>query len=280
MRSFLAGLVGLLAVLLLPVALLAHWTSQTVTRTDLFVEQLAPVVHEPQVQQALADGLTKAALDAANLRSPVRRVLEPTVRAQAARIVESQAVATAWSTGIRVAHGQVVRILSGEADTGVDAQGRVVLNVRVPVGPLTRALEQAGVPNAGAIAPTVGIPLASADQVARAQQVYQLLDRWGPWVLVATILLALLAIGLAYRWRRALVLLAVGGLVMCGVLALVMALARDPALAGVTPPAARAVADAAYGVVESGIQGEIWIAAAVSVGMLVVAGAGRLLART
>lgn len=279
MRAFLAGLAGTLAVLLLPVALVAFWANQTVANTDLFVQEMAPVVQQPQVQQALTDGATQAALDAANLRPAVQRLVEPTVRSLAASAVASPAVATAWSSGIRVAHGQAIRILRGEADTGVDAQGRVVLHLTIPIPPLTAVLEKAGVPNAAAIVPIVDIPLVSADQLRQAQRGYRVLVGWGPLWAVIVAVLALLSVALARRWDRATLLVGLGGLVMCGLFALVITQARDPLLSGVSPPTARAIADAAYSVAAQGIQSEIWVAAAVSFVLVVVAVGLRLLAR-
>jgi hypothetical protein len=45
--SLLSGLCGLLAVVLLPVALVGFWASVMLTRTDVFVDELRPVVSKP-----------------------------------------------------------------------------------------------------------------------------------------------------------------------------------------------------------------------------------------
>lgn len=269
MRSIVAGIAGFLAVLLLPVAIVAFWATQTLTQTEPFVADMAPVVQQPAVQQALTDQITQGVLDAANLGPTLQRVVEPTLRSEAGKLVASPTVATAFSTALGVAHAQTIKVLEGEADTRVTADGRVVLRLKIPVPPLTSALERVGVPNAQDIVPTVSIPLVSAATLDTAQRIYQPLAAvgpWSPWIVAG---LALVAIGLAGRRRRAAAYVAVGWLALSGILALVLALARDPLLSGVTPPAARAIADAAYDTAAGGLHGEIWVAVAVSAVLLV-----------
>ncbi len=278
MRRLLSGLTGLLAVLLLPVALVGLWANQTLTRTDAFVEALAPVVRQPAVQQALVDEAARAVFDATGLPPAAQRLTEPTLRAETARLVASPAVVTVWSSAVRVAHTEVIAILKGEADTGVNARGQVVLNLRIPVPPLTAVLEQAGVPDAGRLAPTVAIPLVSVEQLDRTQLAYRWLTMAWPWLFVGVVVLALLAVALARRRRAATGALAIGWIVVSAALALVVAAAREPLVNDVAHPVARAVVDAAYGVAAAGITAEVWVAVGVSVALLVVVVVGRLVA--
>ena len=270
-RSVISGVLGVLAIVLLPVSLVAFWASTTLTRTDVFVAEMAPVVAKPQVQEALADGIVSGVLDAVQLRPTIEKALEPVIRREAARIVASPQVAQAWTDGVRAAHTQFVKVMQGKANPGVDAQGRVTLALKIPVPRLTSALEQAGASDAAsALTPTVVIPLMSASQLDTAQRLYRIGDAWGPWSPVVVAVLALLAIMIARRWRTAATLIAVGWLGMSVALTLFLMVAREPLMRRVTPPAARTVADAAYGLAARGLYSEIGLAVAVSVLMLVV----------
>ncbi|NUO92582.1 MAG: hypothetical protein HOQ18_17410 [Dermatophilaceae bacterium] len=269
--SFLSGLCGLLAVVLLPVALVGFWASVMLTRTDVFVDELRPVVSKPQVQEALTDGIVEGVLGAVQLQPAVEKTLEAPIRAEAATIVASPQVASAWATGIRAVHTQFIAVMKGRGDTQLDSQGRVAVRLTIPVPALTATLEQAGVKGAGSFAPVVTIPVAKASDLQRAQQAYRVADAWGPWAPIVVAALGLLAIVLARRWRTATTLVALGWVVTSLALALVVMVAREPLLRRVDPPVARTIADAAYGLAARNLYYEIAIAVGVGVVMLVVA---------
>jgi hypothetical protein len=143
--------------------------------------------------------------------------------------------------------------------------------LKIPVPGLSSALHQAGAGNAAdALTPTVSIPLMTAAQLDTAQRLYRVSDAWGPWAPIIVAVLALLAILLARRWRTATTLIAIGWLGMSVALTAVLMVAREPAVRQVPSPVARPVADAAYGLAARGLYGEIGLAVAVSVIMLVV----------
>lgn len=270
-RSILSGLCGLLAIILLPVSLVAFWASVMLTRTDVFVEELKPVVSKPLVQEALTDGIVDGILGAVTLRPPIEKALEAPIRAEAATLVASPEVAEAWTAGIRAVHAQLIGVMEGRADTTLDAQGRVAVRLKIPVPALTELLQQAGVPDAASIAPVVTIPLAQASELQKAQQAYRIADAWGSWAPALVAVLALLAIVLARRWRAATTLVAVGWIVLSLALALVIMVSREPLLRPVSSDVARTIADAAYGLAARGLYYEIAIAVGVSVVMLLVA---------
>jgi hypothetical protein len=110
----------------------------------------------------------------------------------------------------------------------------------------------------------------TASQLDTAQRLYRVSDAWGPWAPVIVAVLALLAILLARRWRTATALIAIGWLGMSVALTLFLMVAREPLVRRVTPPVAHAISDAAYGLAARGLYGEIGLAVAVSVVMLVV----------
>lgn len=269
-RSVLSAVCGLLAIVLLPVSLVGFWAAVLLTRTDVFVEELRPVVAKPQVQEALADGLVQGVLGAVDLQPAIEKALEVPLRTQAAALVASPQVADAWTTGIRAVHTQFINVMQGRADTRLDDQGRVSVAVTIPVPALTSTLEQAGVPNAGSLAPVVTIPLVKAADLQNAQQAYRIAGAWGPWAPLVVAALALLSIALARRWRTATALVALGWIVTALALALVVMMAREPLMGRVDPEVARTIADAAYGLAARNLYYEIAIAVGVGIVMLLV----------
>ncbi|MEW1955629.1 hypothetical protein [Terrabacter sp. NPDC080008] len=269
-RSFLSLLCGLLAVVLLPVALVGFWASVLLTRTDVFVQELQPVVAKPQVQQALADGVVNGVLSAVQLQPAIEKALEVPLRTEATQLVASPQVATAWTSALRAVHTQFIAVMQGRGSTELDDQGRVAMRVAIPIPALTSTLEQAGVPNAAAIAPVVTIPLVKASDLQTAQRAYRVADAWGPWAPVVVAVLALLSIALARRWRTATTLVALGWIAASAALALVVMVAREPLMRRVGQQVARTVADAAYGLAARNLYYEIAIAVGVAVVMLVV----------
>lgn len=269
-RSVLSAVCGLLAIVLLPVSLVGFWAAVLLTRTDVFVEELRPVVAKPQVQEALTDGLVQGVLGAVDLQPAIEKALEVPLRAQAAALVASPQVADAWTNGIRAVHTQFINVMQGRADTRLDDQGRVSVAVTIPVPALTSTLEQAGVPNAGSLAPVVTIPLVKAADLQNAQQAYRIAGAWGPWAPLVVAALALLSIALARRWRTATTLVALGWIVTALALALVVMMAREPLMGRVDPEVARTIADAAYGLAARNLYYEIAIAVGVGVVMLLI----------
>ena len=269
-RSVLSAVCGLLAIVLLPVSLVGFWAAVLLTRTDVFVVDLRPVVAKPQVQEALTDGLVQGVLGAVDLQPAIEKALEVPLRAQAAALVASPQVADAWTTGIRAVHTQFINVMQGRADTRLDDQGRVSVAVTIPVPALTSTLEQAGVPNAGSLAPVVTIPLVKAADLQNAQQAYRIAGAWGPWAPLVVAVLALLSIALARRWRTATTLVALGWIVTALALALVVMMAREPLMGRVDPEVARTIADAAYGLAARNLYYEIAIAVGVGLVMLLI----------
>jgi hypothetical protein len=268
--SFLSAVSGLLAIVLLPVALVGFWASVMLTRTDVFVDELRPVVSKPQVQEALTDGIVDGVLGAVQLQPAIEKTLEAPIRTEAATIIASPQVASAWATGIKAVHTQFISVMEGRGDTELDGQGRVAVRLTIPVPALTSTLEKAGVTEAGSIAPVVTIPLAKASDLQKAQQAYRIAHAWGPWGPLIVAALGLLSIILARRWRAATTIVAFGWIVTALALALVVMVAREPLMRRVDPPVARTIADAAYGLAARNLYYEIAIAAGVGVVMLVV----------
>ena len=257
---------GVLAVVMMPLSLVAVWASIMLTRTTVFVNELSPVVRQPQVQGALADGVVTSVLGAVPLQPAVEKVLEGPLREVATAVVADPRVATAWSGALRSTHRQLVGVLEGRAETGLDSRGRVTMLIPLELPELEQVLTQVGVADPAALRPTIEIPLVAASDLATAKRVYAVADAWGVWAPVLVVALALLAVALAQRRRAVLGWIAFGWLLGGVGLAAALMLGRNPTIDLVREPVVRSLADAAYGLSATWL----YAAAAVAVGVSVV----------
>ena len=267
---------GVLAVVLMPLSLVAVWASIMLTRTTVFVNELSPVVRQPQVQGALAEGVVTSVLGAVTLQPAVEKVLEGPLRQVATAVVADPRVATAWSGALRSTHRQLVGVLEGRAETGLDSRGRVTMLIPLELPELEQVLTQVGVADPAALRPTIEIPLVAASDLATAKRVYAVADAWGVWAPVLVVALALLAVALAQRRRAVLGWIAFGWLLGGVGLAAALMLGRNPTIDLVREPVVRSLADAAYGLSATWLYAASAVAVGVSVVLLVgVALSGR-----
>jgi hypothetical protein len=258
-RSVLAVVLLVLGCGLVPVSLVAVWTHDEVSDTDQFVETVGPLIADPSVQQALTNrvtttvfeyvdvqGLANEAIDALaaqGLRPELAQRmhgLTPTlasavnglVRDKVGALVASPQFASAWDQAVRVAHQDMVTVLSGNSQTIVVKGDTVYLDLAPFIDVAKQRLSAEGLTIVDSIPdvhPTIA--LAPADQLVRAQTAYSMLDSLAtvlPWIT-----LLLLAVGVA----AALLVLAVGLLVARGL------------LVGAVPPAGAPAAAAGFDMV-------------------------------
>lgn len=283
MRSTLAGALGVLAVILLPVALVAAWVTDFSTDTDRFVRELRPIAASDQVQAAITTRIVDTVQAELALPAPVAQQIERPLIDLVAPLVARPEVEQAWAAGLRSAHDGFVQVLEGDKPARVDASGRVVMPLTIPLTGVDRVLSRFGV--AGVIDTTPEIPIAlfSADDLGTARTIYGVGSVAGPaapWVVAA---LALLSVVLARRRARALGWLGIGSILAAVGLAAVLVLGRGAAGGVVTDPIASAVVDATYRLAEDGLMAQaqlaLWIGAGL-VGVAIVLGlAGVILRR-
>ena len=280
MRSLASGLAGLLAVVLLPVALLVAWVSSVGTDTDRLVAEMRPVASSPEVRDALTDRTIAGVQAQLNLPDRVAQQLEPPLRELVGTVLASPEVERAWASGVRTAHAELVAVMEGEQPARVDSTGRVVMPLTIELTGLDQLLSRFGVAGDVTVAPQIQIPLFSADDLATARRTYAVGSVAGPaapWVIVG---LGAVSIVLARRRVRALGLLGLGGIVVSVAFAAALVFGRDEAADVVRDPIGSAVVTSAYGLAEGGLMAETRIALLVSVGLLLIAlivGLGRVI---
>jgi hypothetical protein len=130
---------------LLPLAVVARWTSNTVLDTDSYVETVAPLAQNEEIQEALSFQVSVIILDAIDFRQQAEDALPPRAGFLAAPIesgvrvlvqdvvdelVSTEAFERLWEDVNRVGHEDVVAVLTGEGTDTIDtANGRVVVRV-------------------------------------------------------------------------------------------------------------------------------------------------------
>ena len=230
-RALVATLLITLGCLLAPVAVLGVWAGNQVSNTDRYVANVAPLISDPSIQNALSDKITTEITDALNVKAltsqvaaelsrnnlrrlsallqnfsgPIANGVNGFVATTVSRVVTSQAMATLWVQGNRRAHAGLVRVLSGQGNAAgaLDVRnGEVVLQLGPLITLVKQRLVARGLTWASKIpAINATFPLFAAPNLERAQQGYRLINAL-KWVLPFLSLLLMAAGIFVARGRR------------------------------------------------------------------------------
>ncbi len=238
--SITSGVLILLACLLAPLSVTAVWANTQMSDVDRYVQTVAPLAQDPAVQQAVADEVTAAVLQSTqvkdvteellgtlaqqpnvpprvaaalpSLAGPITEGVETFTRRKVEDILSSDEFAKLWSQVNRTAHDQVVRLLAGDPDGVVTAQGdTVTLNL----APIVEQVEQELVSQGFTLAANVpdverSFVLAQSRSITKAQSAYRLLDALGTWLPLVVVGHFAVGILVASDRRRALLRAALG----------------------------------------------------------------------
>lgn len=236
--------------------MVAAWVDSEVSDTDRYVQTVAPIATEPSVQNTVTDRLTKRVVDqvdvaaftaavartlqregappkvvqgAEALTGPLTNVLNSTVHDIVHRVVTSDRFTEVWDDANRRAHAAVVKVLTGEGGSAVQAgDDSIDLDLGTVIDNVRQKLVDAGFDQAAKI-PDVDrtIPLFETDKLNEAQDTMRLLNVIGTWFPVLVLVLVALAIWSAPAHRLALMTAAIGVGVMMIVLFVGLAVMRQ-----------------------------------------------------
>jgi hypothetical protein len=238
LRSVVSGTLVVLAVLLVPVAATGWWVRTAVSDTERYLAIVAPLVDDPKVQHAAAAAISKAAVDRldigdpidraasalgdlvrsdrlsaalAGLKDPIRDGLLDSVTTALDHVMASDAVAHAWRTANATAHRQAIFVIEGRSELA-STEGGVVRLELGPVIALVLADLTAIDPSAAALLRGLdaSVPLFSQADLERLQSQYRLLMQTTLALPALVAVLMLLAVVMARRRSRALVVFAIG----------------------------------------------------------------------
>lgn len=265
MRGLLAFALLLVGAVMVPVATAGWWLRDTVVPQAAYVETVAPLASDDDVQDAVADklaGETMASLD--TLPDAVADRVRPLVRRAAGVVVQSPAFEEAWRDSNRAAHEQIVGALAGRSDSVRVADGSTV---ELRLGPLAAAvLEEVpdiGIPLSGALQRTdTTYPIGDAAELARAKTAYNLLHDYGRALPVVAGALLLLGLALARQRSAALTFAAVAALLGLGLLWLSIGVARTTYLDNLPAEVPTAAGRAYFDILTAGLEQSIVYVAA------------------
>ncbi|WP_225823688.1 hypothetical protein [Streptomyces naphthomycinicus] len=272
-RSFLAVVLIVVGCVLAPLSVVAAWAADQLDDTDRYVETVAPLASDPDVQNAVANRATDALMAHVDLpalladaapedRPRLRKALggrlgdslEGAVRSfvhdKAREIAASDVFKTVWTDANRRIHSSLDKALTGAGGGAVQlTNDAVTLDLAPLVDRVKQRLVDAGLSVAARI-PTVhtDFTLVRSDQIGGIKTYVRLLQLAGNWLPVLAVLLVAAGVLLAVRRRRALVAGALGVAVATGLLGIALHVFRaiylDRLPADVSPGAAGAVYDA------------------------------------
>jgi hypothetical protein len=239
-RALGASLLIVIACVLAPLSVVSVWASTVVSDTEQYVETVAPVADNPDVQAALADqvtaaimdnldveGLTTQALDALAqleqmppriaaalpaLATPLTQGIESFVRTQTGNLMASDQFAAVWAQANEVAHNQVVNLLEGNEGGAISAQDdAITLNLAPIIAEVKARLVDQGFALAGKI-PEIdkSFTLVQSGGITKAQTAYSFLNTLGVWLPIIAVALFAAGVFLAHDRRRALMRGALG----------------------------------------------------------------------
>ena len=299
MRSVLAAVLLVIGVVLVPVGVAATWLRTTVTDTDTWVATVTPLATDPAVTAFVEDRATarvmvaisdqhlvERALDALETRglpagaaralgllaAPLADQVEQVVRRIVTAVVQSDQFATAWVAANRIAHAQLVAVLSRSPDGAlVDNGTSVNIDIGNIVTPIEQRLTAAGVPLVDKLPPiTVSVPLMASSDIQTARTAYNALRIGGVALPLAALAFIAGGVAMARDRRRALVRAGLGAAVACVVLVLGLSLARSH-VAGGLPPGASAAAVSIFDTLTGSLRQLVRVVVAVSLAMVLVA---------
>ncbi|GAA2526539.1 hypothetical protein [Pilimelia columellifera] len=206
--------------------------------TDRYMAAVSPLVHDPVIQDALANRITTEVVTHVDLESiatqasawltaqgappQVNALVRPAVSGARSfihstirKLVATPQFARAWDAANRTAHESLVVVLTGGSSGAISSSGTTVtVDLGVFLDEVKQRLVEAGLTIAARI-PAVSIPftLFASDQLPALRTYVRWLDQvatWLPWVALT---LLLVGIGVAPQRRRGLL---VAGLVVAG----------------------------------------------------------------
>ena len=257
-----------LSALLALLAVDAVWLRNFVFENDRFVEVMAPLAAQPDVQDAVINAVTKAFdeqidIDAALkdrlpttldfLGAPVESGIRNVVVEQTTTFVRSPAFVTLWTEVTRRAHASMQAALTGEGGPiDVTDSGDVTLDLAPVITNIATRLESAGLgflPLDRLATRHTEIVLFSSPGLVQVQRFLRILDRTATALPIAVFVLWAVALVAGIDRRKTVIRIAIGLTVAMSIHLLLLAFGRSIYLSAITKTLPEAAAAAVFDLV-------------------------------
>ena len=265
-RRILVGVLVVVVCILVPISVVGVWMRNTLLHTDQYVDTMAPLAHNPDVQNALATRVTNALVEGTDLEAKVADALpsrakvaapfivggaEQVVHTAALKLAESDQFANLWEQLNRRAHTRVVAVLEGKGSDSVSTKsGEIVLQLGPVAEKVAAALSKTGISffeDLDTSKVDREIVLFKSEDLRKAQGAVSLLDDVANYLPFITLALFAVAVALSGNRRRTILRTALGVALGLGILLTIFNLGRtvylDALPASVNQQAATAVYD-------------------------------------
>ena len=264
-RTPVAALLIILGCVLAPISVVAVWTANQISDTNRYVANVAPLISDPAIQNALTDKITneivtqidvkgrtdQAAADLTQKGLPrigallqgvsgsLASGVQGFVHSRVHKIVTGPRMANAWTQVNRAAHQAIVAALSGRGG-GKGAVGVSNGQVTLDLAPLIAVAKQDLVARGLSIASKIPIvhvtfALFPSKDLTKAQSGYRLINKLKIALPIVTLVLLGLGVAVARYHRRALIGAGLGFAASMLVLGAGLAIARAIYLNSVPP---------------------------------------------
>ena len=200
MRTAVGVVLAVLAGLLAPLAVVAGWAQAQVADTEAFVATYAPLARDSGVQGVVADRLTDAIT--AHLPGGEVGVVRRLVERQVVEFTGGDTFAGAWEAALRLSHGELHALLTGEPGRLQVVEGAVQVRFAPFADAVTQRLVEAGVPFVDRLPEvTGGVTVVQVDPalLPLLQFGYRMLAALAGWLPLLTLVAALAAL---WVWPR------------------------------------------------------------------------------
>ena len=260
-----------LGCILAPVAVIGSWAALEVSSTDRYVATVEPLIHDPAIQNYLADQITNQVTARLNLTATINQAsaqlnskgltrissLLTTFGPQISSavtgfihntvhsVVTSSAAATIWVQVNRAAHQSLVKVLSGQGNGAIStSNGQITLNLGPFIAEVKQDLIKHGFSLASNIPPvSPTLALFQAKDLGKAQSYYRLVKAGRIVLIVLSLVLLAAGVWVARGRRRALIGAALGVAASMLILGIGLQIARGIYLSSV--PSSTLPSDAA-----------------------------------
>jgi len=219
-RSRWSKVLAVIGAVLLPIAGLSLWSRNQLLNTDRYVTTMKPLASDPAVKAAVADRVSLAVSDAADLQNraaealpdrakflaaPIAEAAKTLAHEVAVRFLDSDQFRQLWSEVNRTAHGQVVKIITGKGGDSIQTEnGKVVLSLRPIAQQVLQRLDDlvpVDLTNVNADRLNTQFVLVDSEDLGRVQSGVKWFNR-GTYILLFLAIAALVAAALLPKEKR------------------------------------------------------------------------------